>query len=69
MRERSSRLSVRKSDLDRLLRALRRNGLNPTGAEIQPNGTVRVFTDEPARTGEVDDTAFDAWWREHGQAG
>ncbi len=66
MKNRTSRPSVRKSEINRIVRALRENGLQPTGAEIAPDGTVTLFTGSGGREGSRDDAAFDAWWRENG---
>lgn len=62
------RRSIRKSEISRVVAVLRENGIHPTGAEILPDGTVRVFTGEGGTLARSDDSsAFDAWWRENGQ--
>lgn len=63
-----ARVSVRKSDVAKLIRVLREHGLEPTSAEISPDGAVRVLTGgEIAREHGSDDAAFDAWWAKHGK--
>jgi hypothetical protein len=63
----SPRRAVRKSEINKVVAVLRENGIRPTGAEISPDGTVRLLTDSSAKSGNEDGAAFDAWWREHGQ--
>ena len=67
MKPNQPRKSVRRSEIDRVVQVLRQNGIQPTGAEILPDGTVKILSEETGSRSRTDDTLFDAWWAEHGQ--
>lgn len=61
--------TVRRSDLDRVLAALKAAGESIAGAEVQPGGAVRILTGAPvAVTDSVPVAPLDAW-REKRQRG
>jgi hypothetical protein len=67
MRPTTPRRPISKSDINKLVAVLRQNGIQPTGAEILPDGTVRVLSGEGGKEAGRDGSAFDAWWRENGE--
>jgi hypothetical protein len=67
MTARISRPSVRKADVAKVVEAFRANGITPCGAEIAPDGTVRVFTSDGASKSDGD-AAFNEWSRRYGKA-
>lgn len=67
MKPSSPRKSVRRSEIERVVSVLRQNGIRPTSAEILPDGTIRLLSQEGPISARTDDTLFEAWWAEHGQ--
>lgn len=60
--------TVRRSDLDRVLAALKAAGESIAGAEVQPGGAVRILTGEPMKpTDSVPVAPLDAWRQERGR--
>ena len=66
---RTAAKGVTKAQIARVIEVLKENGVNPTGAEIDPDGTVRLFSGERGTASQSDGGAFDAWWAQNGQAG
>ena len=67
MASRVVRNGVTRTQIARVMGVLKEFGVTPTGAEIAPDGTVRLLTDERGKPKDLEVAAFDTWWAQNGE--